>query len=217
MNQPNLAWPIDTEGIQKILDFANADLSDPEAVSRLGSWGVQYESNDLEGFGQIGFRFEKFTGWELTKGITIYPTTFPKRPGSGDSTHQFVLRSLLDKIVEYGRCTQEVEALIDSTLIGLDQPGFSASSRGLRFYLHVKTLPEWYCLGLVALIHTELDQWLSLCTLDDCKNYFIDWPGKRGHAGKAQRYCCKNHGDIDKQRRYRKRKKREKSARGISI
>ena len=208
MNQSLLGWPINTDGIQKILDFANADLSDPDAVSRLNFDGEHWVGPTT---------YEIVTSWAPVKGVSIAGPMRPKKLDCEDEIHQKKLRNLLDEIIEGGKCTDDVHAQLTQELFNVHQCAFIADSKFLYFQPIVKTVREWYCLGVAALGRTNLDKRLHLCHLAGCQTYFIDWPGRRGHAGKAQRYCCKNHGNIDRSRRHRKRKKREKAARGISI
>jgi len=147
MNQSLLAWPINTDGIQKILDFANADLSDPEAVSRLNFDGEHWVGPTT---------YEIVTAWVPVEGVAISGPMRPKKLDCEDRIHQKKLRNLLDEIIETGKCTDDVHAQLTRGLCNVHQCAFTADSKFLYFQPIVKTVREWYCLGVAALGRTNL-------------------------------------------------------------
>lgn len=217
MFQGKLDWPTDPEGIQKVIDFANADLSAMPEPAQVVSTKVAGRDEEVLGARVTFTVVDKAAEWAPRKGVSILAPFQPKATESDDSEHQAELRNLLDQIIADQGCSEKVSSHIDRILNDVQQAKVIASANGLRFQAKVESLPQWYCWGLVALIHTELDDRLRKCKLGDCQKYFLHWPGMRGYAGKPKVYCCKSCGDKGKTRSYRERKKRQDRSRGIAI
>ena len=64
-------------------------------------------------------------------------------------------------------------------------------------------------LGVASIYQAELQHRVGQCNWHDCDRFFID----RESRGKPQRFCCADHGNADRQRRYRMREKSRRLSR----
>ena len=195
----NLPPPEDIKpGIETILRFVNADLDDP---------------NDVAGLQPIQTTFSVGGRGDPILGSPQLPHRLKDKTALRE--HQAVLRSLLEAFRTgqgIRRAEKELGEVLESIQVTASWMKFrSNEGMPLAISIHASTIAQWYSYGLACLIDRRLDKRISRCKLKDCQRYFIDWPGKRGHSGKAQLFCCASHGSIDKQRRYRKKKRKEKS------
>ncbi len=182
--------------LEHIIQFANADLSDADSIARLNP--EPYIDHPIHLAPRVIAAFPS------------PPTCLDKRT----KRSQKRLRDLLDKLTKRRPRIREVQSYIDHVLpkaIGLQAGVYLRSKeRDERFYwfkLTAQNIPQWFCFGLNMLIEDGLADRIGRCALDECDRYFVAWPGKRGRAGKAQRYCCRRHGSIAKSRNHRRKRR----------
>lgn len=191
-----IPYPVHREGIERIVSFANADLSNADHVLSLTEWGKD--------FGDVG---RLIPNWPVP----------PRRLDSKARPDQKKLIWLLDELATHRGCTPEVEKYLDRVLRRMTESNVLYSVNGVRVLFSATTIAQWYCFGIAALKGKGWDDLIRRCQFGDCQEFFIAWLGKRGRAGKPRIYCCSAHGNIEKQRRKRKKDRRESAARGIAI
>ena len=192
-----IAYPVNRDGIERIVRFANADLSDASQVASLKKWGTEYV--------EIGAR--------LTPNWPVPPRPLDRRA----KPDQKKLIWLLDELAARGGCTPDVEKYLDRVLRRMTNSNVLNSVNGVTVLFSAATIAQWYCFGIAALKGKGWDDLIRRCQFGDCQEFFVAWLGKRGRAGKARIYCCPEHGNTEKQRRKRKKDRRERAARGIAI
>jgi len=191
-----IAYPVNRDGIERIVRFANADLSNPNQVSSLSKWGKD--------FGVRG---------RLTHNWPVPPRPLDRRA----KPDQKKLIGLLDELAACEGCTPDVDRYLDRVLRRMTNSNVLNSVNGVTVLFSAATIAQWYCFGIAALKGKGWDDLIRRCQFGDCQEFFVAWLGKRGRAGKARIYCCPEHGNIEKQRRKRIKDRRERAARGIAI
>ncbi len=127
--------------------------------------------------------------------------------GFGDS--QARLREVLNTLAEHG-ATSEVHQLISDRIDRIPVHGAITFSAGyLRFQSNAdfQSKDQWWAVGIATLLHTGMSDQVRQCDWEKCATYFVDWPGRKGQAKK---YCCPDHQNADRQRRYRDKAKRKR-------
>lgn len=187
---------VDHFALERILDFATADLSDPKQIERLNPPSVQLPSLKL------GYGFTVISPW---------PEEALDEHATSD---QQALRELLDKFISRKNKTVDLRTELRANLKyayrnagDVTLRGWDPKAAGDWFIQHrTPTILNWGSHGLLSLLDTGLRSHLRRCALLDCQNYFIDWPDT---PGQKQKYCSAKHSSTNRQRRYRQNRKKD--------
>ena len=124
--------------------------------------------------------------------------------GFGDS--QAGLREVLNTLTEPGG-PSKVDQLISDRIDSVDVQGAVTFKAGyLRFQSigHFQSQDQWWAIGIATLLHAGMGDRVRQCGWDKCATYFVDWPGRKGQS---KFYCCPEHQNAERQRRYRENAK----------
>jgi len=173
--------PTNPELVDAVVRYANCELPEPRLLTE--KW--------------LDELFDPYV--RLTQWIQISPS--PK-------TDQRRLRKWLDAM--YAGDVDDIRNAVVRAMGKIRAEGFleeQAEPRMIMWWLFPQfdSFKQVGAFCMASVIHEGLHDRIKICKLEDCHNYFIDWPGKRGRAGQAQFYCSKVHASRARQRRFRQR------------
>lgn len=119
------------------------------------------------------------------------------------------LREVLNALTAHGK-TPEVDKLISEGIDALQVRGsFTYKEGHLQFWslVHFQSPDQWWAVGIAALLDAGLGGRVRQCGWTKCALYFVDWPGRKGQS---KYYCCPEHQNAERQRRYREKRKKRK-------
>lgn len=200
-NQPlHLRVQATENWVEEVLAFAN--LEDPAAPERPKELRKYYD-------GLINLNPEQPGVWvdpEKSSFLHVLHdfSTVPGHAGFGDC--QARLREVLNTLTAHGK-TSEVDQLISDGIEAVQVHGsFNYKDGHLRFqsFVHFQSPDQWWAIGIAALLDAGLSSRVRQCGWEKCSDYFVDWPGRKGQA---KYYCCPEHQNAERQRRYRENAK----------
>ncbi len=200
--QQKLRVQVTRHWIEEVLAFANFEnLGDTQTPTMLRT--VDDVELDL-GVAAQGTRLDPESDYVLPEFTGVL-----RHEGLGDS--QSRLREVLDSLAAHG-ATSEVNQLINDSIGGAGWDGAITYREGYLQFLpsNIQSLDQWWTICIATLCDTGLGDRVRQCGWDKCAKYFVDWPGRKGQM---KYYCCPEHQNAERQRRFRDRAKERRKKR----
>ncbi len=192
--------------VEEVLAFANRNnLNDIRTPTMLRT--VDDENVDL-GVDVQGSRVDPER--QLSKNVLPEFTGVLAHEGLSES--QSRLREVLNTFIAHGK-SSELDQLINDSVEGAQEHGVLTYRAG---YLQFQplgnnpSLDQWWGIGIATLVDAGLGNRVRQCRWDECSTYFVDWPGRKGQP---RYYCCTEHSDSERLRRFRDRAKERRKKR----
>lgn len=211
--RPIELWWHDVREFDGLVGFANEELGlVPSYGSRRPPKPRESIEKGLTAWQYDADRVQRVVGRKPETGILIFPPMRPSASEQQTSAARRELRELLGAIASSKRFNRYVCRKIDDELKSI-QWDIRMRSSVWRLQATVESLSQWFCFTLSRLQIVGLDDALGLCEMKKCGRFFIRWPNQPGKVGG---FCSKQHSDIWKNRKSRRKKKRHNANRGIT-